>query len=105
MQRKLGIPGGRARSPRFGDEGYAAILVCGVNFRWFAGWQRAGRWTDAAAARAQALEGPRMAGAGFGLIAMNSVHIVYDEAQRAVGMALVSIVDATAEAMVSTDLQ
>ena len=41
----------------------------------------------------------RMAGADFGIIATNTMHIVFDEVQAAAGMPLLSIVDATAESI------
>lgn len=41
----------------------------------------------------------RLAGADFGIIATNTMHIVFDEVQRAVRMPLLSIVEATAGAV------
>ena len=46
---------------------------------------------------AKALEKLHGAGADFGIIATNTMHIVFDEVQRAVQMPLLSIVQATAE--------
>lgn len=119
MHRKIGILGGmspesttvyyehitRTYTERFGDYGYPEILIYSVNFQKFVDWQHAGQWSEAAAEMAKALEGLRMAGADFGLIATNTMHIVFDEVQRAVGMPLLSIVDATAEAILEAGLR
>ena len=48
---------------------------------------------------AGALERLRIAGADLGIIATSTMHILFDEVQKAVRMPLLSIVDATAEAV------
>lgn len=111
--KKIGILGGmspestalyyehitRTYTARFGDYGYPEILIYSVSFQHFVEWQRNGQWADAAAEMAAALERLRVAGADFGLIATNTMHYVFDEVQEAVGMPLLSIVDATVEAI------
>jgi aspartate racemase len=113
MHRTIGILGGmspestvmyyehitRTYKQRFGDFGFPEVLIYSVNFQKFADWQREGRWTEAADEMAKALEQLRTAGADFGIIATNTMHIVFDEVQAAVRMPLLSIVDATAEAI------
>jgi aspartate racemase len=89
----------RTYGQRFGDFGFLEILIYSVNFQKFADWQREGRWAKAADEMAKALERLRTAGADFGIIATNTMHIVFDEVQKAVRMPLLSIVDATAEAI------
>ncbi len=110
MHRKIGILGGmspesttayyehitRRYTAQYGDYGYPEILIYSVNFQRYVEWQREGRWDEAAAAMADALERLRLAGADFGLIATNTMHIVFDRVQAAVRMPLLSIVDATA---------
>ena len=54
---------------------------------------------------AEALERLHVAGADFGLIATNTMHIVFDEVQRAVQMPLVSIIHATADSIVAAGIQ
>ena len=119
MHRKIGILGGmspesttvyyehitRTYTERFGDYGYPEILIYSVNFQKFVDWQRAGRWREATDEMARALEGLRLAGADFGLIATNTMHMVFDAVQRAVGMPLLSIVDATSEAILHAELR
>lgn len=53
----------------------------------------------------EALERLRMAGADFGLIATNTMHIVFDDVQRAVRMPLLSIIDATGEGVLAAGLR
>jgi len=118
MHRTIGILGGmspestamyyeyitRTYKQRFGDFGFPEILIYSVNFQKFADWQREGRWAEAAGEMAKALERLRGAGADFGLIATNTMHIVFDEVQKAVRMPLLSIVDTTAEAIQTAGL-
>jgi aspartate racemase len=54
---------------------------------------------------AEALERLHVAGADFGLIATNTMHIVFEEVQRAVHMPLLSIIQATAEAILAAGLR
>jgi aspartate racemase len=111
--KKIGILGGmspesttlyyehitRTYTARHGDYGYPEVLIYSVSFQKYVNWQRAGQWREAARDMSASLESLRLAGADFGLIATNSMHFVYDEVQQAVGMPLVSIVDATVEAI------
>jgi aspartate racemase len=111
--KKIGILGGmspestvlyyehitRSYTARFGDYGYPEILIYSVNFQKFVDWQHKGQWHETFGEMAGAMEKLRLAGADFGLIATNTMHIVFDEVQSAVRMPLLSIVDATAEAI------
>jgi aspartate racemase len=111
--KKIGILGGmspesttlyyehitRTYTARHGDYGYPEVLIYSVNFQKYVDWQRNGQWREAARDMAASFERLRMAGADFGLIATNTMHFVFDEVQQAVGMPLVSIVDATVEAI------
>ncbi|MGO8733579.1 MAG: aspartate/glutamate racemase family protein [Terriglobia bacterium] len=111
--KKIGILGGmspestalyyehitRTYTARFGDYGYPEILIYGVNFQKFVDWQHNGQWNEAAREMAESLDRLHVAGADFGLIATNTMHIVFEEVRRAVHMPLLSIVQATAEAI------
>lgn len=113
MHQRIGILGGmspestvlyyehitRGYTARFGDYGYPEVLIYSVNFQQFVDWQHRGEWAQAARAMAAALNGLHRAGASFGLIATNTMHIVFDEVQAEVAMPLISIVDATAGAI------
>jgi aspartate racemase len=113
MHKKIGILGGmspestvlyyehitRQYTARFGDYGYPEVLIYSVDFQRFVDWQHNGDWALAARAMSDALNGLHRAGADFGLIATNTMHIVFDEVQASVAMPLISIVDATAAAI------
>jgi aspartate racemase len=117
--RKIGILGGmspesttlyyehitRTYTARFGTYGYPEILIHSVNFQKFVDWQHKGQWNEAAREMAGALERLHLAGADFGLIATNTMHIVFDEVQSAVHMPLLSIVQATAEAILTAGIR
>ena len=117
--KKIGILGGmspesttlyyehitRTYTARFGNYGYPEILIYSVNFQKYVDWQHSGQWQEAARDMADVLERLHGAGADFGLIATNTMHIVFDEVQRAVHMPLVSIVQATAESIVAAGLR
>jgi len=95
----------RTYTAQHGDYGYPEILIYSVNFQKFVDWQRSGQWNEAAREMAGALERLRLAGADFGLIATNTMHFVFDEVQQAVHMPLLSIVDATVEAVLGAGLR
>ncbi len=113
--KKIGILGGmspesttlyyehitRSYTARFGDYGYPEILIYSVNFQKYVDWQHKGQWHEAAREMAKALERLHGAGADFGLLATNTMHIVFEEVQRAVHMPLLSIVQATAESILA----
>jgi len=94
----------RTYTAQHGDYGYPEVLIYSVNFQKFVDWQRNGQWHEAAREMAGALERLRLAGADFGLIATNTMHFVFDQVQQAVHMPLLSIVDATAEAILEAGL-
>jgi len=119
MHKKIGILGGlspestaayyehitRSYVARFGDCGYPEILIYSVNFQQYMDWQRANRWEEAAQAMADQLNALHRAGAEFGLISTNTMHIVFDQVQAKVDMPLISIVDTTAEAIRSARMK
>ncbi len=117
--KKIGILGGmspestalyyehitRSYTARFGNYVYPEILIYSVNFQKYVDWQHSGQWQEAAREMADALERLHGAGADFGLIATNTMHIVFEEVQRAVHMPLISIVQATAESIRAAGLR
>ena len=84
---------------RFGDHSYPEIVIYSVNFQRFIDWMRDERWDLVAEGLAEAVERLGRAGADFALIASNTVHIVFDEVQKRSTIPLISIIDATAEAI------
>jgi len=94
----------RTYTERFGDYGYPEILIYSVSFQKFVEWQRKADWQAAAREMTRCLLSLKRAGADFGIIATNTMHIVFPEVQAAVDMPLLSIVDATASAIIKSRL-
>lgn len=84
---------------RFGHTGYPEILIYSVSFREYAELQHAGRWGELAARMAQVFQALARAGADFGLIAANTLHLVFPQVAARSPIPLLSIVDATARAI------
>ncbi len=113
MHKKIGILGGlspestvtyyeyitRTYTERHGDYGYPEIIIYSVNFQKYVDWQRAGAWEESLADMIGAARALERAGADFGLIATNTMHLVYDRMQEAVGIPFLHIVDAVAAAV------
>lgn len=89
---------------RFGDTGYPEILIYSVSFREYAELQHAGRWDELAKRMGEAFVVLARAGADFGLIAANTLHIVFDQVQARSPIPLLSIVDATGQAVAAARL-
>ncbi|RJP24646.1 MAG: aspartate/glutamate racemase family protein [Candidatus Abyssobacteria bacterium SURF_5] len=113
MHKKIGILGGlspestvtyyqyitREYTRRFGNHAYPEIIIYSVCFQQYVDWWTGDRWdriTESMIAAARALE---KAGADFGIIATNTMHIVFDDVQRASRLPFLNLIDATAEAI------
>jgi aspartate racemase len=113
MHKKIGILGGlspestiayyehitRTYVAQHGDFSYPEILIYSVNFQQYVEWQKQGKWAESAQAMSDALRALHRAGADFGLISTNTMHVVFDEVQASVDMPLLSIVETTAQAI------
>jgi len=113
LHKKIGILGGlspeststyyqyitREYTKRYGDYGYPEIIIYSVNFQEFVDWQGQDRWDLAADKMIEAFRRLEKAGADFGLIASNTMHIVFDKVQREISIRLINIIEATAEAI------
>jgi len=84
---------------RFRDHSYPEIVIYSVNFQRFVDWMRREEWSHIAGALVEAVEKLYRAGADFALIASNTMHIVFDEVRRRSPIPLISIVEATADAV------
>jgi aspartate racemase len=84
---------------RFGDHGYPEIIMYSVGFQNYIDWGAAGKWDKIARDMIKVAHSLERAGAEFGVIATNTMHIVYDEMQAAIGIPFLHIVDAAAEAI------
>ena len=113
MHKKIGILGGlspestatyyeyitREYTRRYGNYGYPEIIIYSVNFQEFVDWQNQGRWNLAAEKMIEVFKALEKAEADFGLIASNTMHMVFDKVQRKISIPLLNIIDATAEAI------
>ena len=113
MHKKIGILGGlspestvtyytyiiRKYTERFGNYGYPEIIIYSVNFQNYVDWGDAGRWNSIAEDMIKAARALERAGAEFGIIATNTMHIVFDEVRAAVKIPFLHLIDATADAI------
>jgi len=113
LYKKIGILGGlspesttiyynhitREYSKRYCDCKYPEIIVYSVNFQEFVDWQNLDRWDLAANRMIGIFKILTEAGADFGLIASNTMHIVFDQVQNEISIPLLSIIESTAEAI------
>jgi aspartate racemase len=113
MHKKIGIIGGlspestvtyyeyiiRNYAERSGNSYYPEIIIYSVNFQRYIDWAKAGDWKELASNMIDAARSLERAGADFGLIATNTMHIVFDDVQDAVDIPFLHIIDATAEAI------
>jgi len=119
MHKKIGIVGGlspestikyyqyitRKYYERFADYSYPEILIYSVNFQQFINWQKEGNWNNIAERLVHATQAIHAAGADFGLIAANTMHIVFDKVQKKSPIPLISIIEATAAAIKKEEIK
>lgn len=84
---------------RLGGLHSAQLLLWSIDFAPMAAWQAAGDWDQAGAFLAQGARRLEGAGAEAILICANTMHMVADQVQAAVGVPVLHIADATAEAV------
>ena len=115
MHKRIGILGGmspestvayyeyitRTYTERFGDYGYPEILIYSVSFQEYVDWPNQDRWDLVAQGLSQAAQKLVAAGADLILIATNTMHLVFDEVQARVEVPMLSLLDATAEAIMA----
>lgn len=89
----------RGVAARLGGLHSARLLLHSVDFADIVAMQKAGAWAEAAALLGEAGAGLRRAGAEALLIATNTMHLVATEVERAAGLPVLHIVDATGEAL------
>ena len=111
--RKIGLLGGTAPEStvsyyryftreykrRFGDYGFPEILIYSVNFQELLELGHAGRWNRVADRAVEVFDALKRAGADFGLMTANTMHIVFNEVAQRTSLPLLSIVDASVEAV------
>jgi aspartate racemase len=118
MHKRIGILGGmspestvayyehitRTYTERFGDYGYPEILIYSVSFQQYVDWPNQDRWDLVAGGLSRAARKLAAAGAGLILIATNTMHLVFDQVQASVEVPMLSLLDATAGAILARGL-
>jgi aspartate racemase len=84
---------------RFGDYGFPEILIYSVNFQELLELGHAGRWDRVADKAVEVFDALKRAGADLGLMTANTMHIVFNDVVQRTSLSLLSIVDATVEAI------
>ena len=84
---------------RLGGLHSARLVLASVDFADIEPLQAAGRWDEAAAMLAEAAQGLEAAGAEVLLLCTNTMHLIADQVQRAVGIPLLHIADVAAQAV------
>ena len=83
----------------YGDHGYPETIIVGVTFQDYMDWMNSEDWKSITNALLEGLLTLKKAGADFVVIATNTMHNVFEELQSRIDLPLISIVDATAEAI------
>jgi aspartate racemase len=95
----------RTYTERFGDYGYPEILIYSVSFQPYVDWPNQDRWDLVAQGLAEAAQKLAAAGADLILIATNTMHLVFDEVQASVELPMLSLLDATGQAILAHGLR
>ncbi len=113
MHKKIGILGGlspestvtyykhivRRYQELFGDHSYPEIIIYSVCFQRFIDWMAQEKWDEIRDELIDAVRSLGVAGADFAVIATNTMHMFFDEVQKESPIPLISIIEATAEAI------
>lgn len=113
MHKKIGILGGlspestvtyylhivRRYQELFGDHSYPEIIIYSVSFQRFINWMAQDKWNTITEELVNAIRSLGAAGADFAIIATNTMHIVFDKVREKSPIPLISIIEATAEAI------
>ncbi|WP_305782345.1 aspartate/glutamate racemase family protein [Symbioplanes lichenis] len=90
---------------RLGGLHSARCVLLSVDFADVEELQRTGDWASAGRLLAAAARQVEAAGAGFLLLCTNTMHKVADEVQPAIGIPLLHLADATADAVIAAGLE
>ena len=83
----------------YGDHGYPETIINGVSFQKYEDWMMKEDWDNIEKSLLEGLKTLKKAGADFAVIATNTMHILFEKLQAQIDLPLISIVDATAEAI------
>jgi len=118
MHKRIGILGGmtpestvtyyqhivHAWQQRHGDHRYPEIVIVSLSFQQIEDWMEAGHWDDVERALGEGLRRLGAAGADVGVMATNTMHLLFDRLAAVSPIPLLSIVEATARAIAGQGL-
>ena len=113
MHKTIGIVGGmtpesttlyyehitRTYQDRYGNYGFPRIVINSMSFQQFLNWMNGEDWPNITAALTNAVQELVRAGADLAVIATNTMHNVFTQVQNEASIPMISIIDATAEAV------
>jgi len=113
MYKKIGILGGltpestvtyyqhivRSYQKKFGDHSYPEIIIYSVSFQEYEEWMNDDNWDKIEEGLLDSINRLSSADAGFAVIATNTMHILFEDLEEKSPIPLISIIDATAEAI------
>lgn len=119
MHKKIGILGGMSPestveyyrhithlyTERFGDYGYPEIIIYSISFQQYVDWFSQERWDLVAHGLGESAQKLESAGADFIIIATNTMHLVIDQIQDSVKIPILSLLDATGEAVLARKMK
>jgi len=89
----------RTYHERFHDYAFPEIIICSVSFQRFIDLFEAGRWDDVAHEAVQGLSRLHRAGADFGILASNTLHIAFERIEQQSSLPLIGMMDPVVEAI------
>ena len=89
----------KAYYERFGDYAFPEMIIYSVNFQRFVDLFQQARWDSVAEGVIQTLDRLRRAGADFGILASNTLHIAFERVVEHSPLPLLSIMDPAIEAI------
>lgn len=119
MHKKIGILGGvspestityyeyitREYTKRYGCHSYPEIIIYSASLQEIVDWQYQEQWDLIADKMIKVIRALEKAGVDFGLIAANTLHIVFDKVQQEISIPLINIIEVTAEAIKKEEIK
>ncbi len=90
----------RTHQARTGNSFYPEIRLHSVNFGLWTSWAQAGRWDTIGESLVSVAHRLQLAGADFGLIASNTMHLAFDYVRRESPIPFLSLIDVVAADLV-----
>lgn len=84
---------------KFGDHSYPEIIIYSVSFQEYEDWMNDDNWDKIEEGLLDSINRLSSADAGFAVIATNTMHILFEDLEEKSPIPLISIIDATAEAI------